>query len=65
MKSIEIYEAEQAEWEAYVEAMRKPCSRCSNHYEGASWSGRCLNCHDLMARPYETGEDYTGLNYEL
>jgi Zn finger protein HypA/HybF involved in hydrogenase expression len=50
-----------AEWEWYVEAMRKPCVRCNEYFEGASWLGRCRECHDLIALPYESGEDYIGI----
>lgn len=50
-----------AEWEWYVEAMRKPCVRCNEYFEGASWLGRCRECHELMALPYESGEDYIGI----
>lgn len=61
MRSVQEYEAEQAEWESYCEAVRKPCIRCGKKFEGASWSGRCFNCHDLMANPFESGEDYIGI----
>jgi len=55
------YEADQADWEAYLKTMRRPCARCGKDFDGASWMGRCFNCHDLMARPYESGEDYIGI----
>jgi hypothetical protein len=61
MKSIQEWEAEQAEWDAYRDAMLKPCIRCGKDFEGASYMGRCFNCHDLMARPYESGEDFIGI----
>lgn len=60
MMTVEEYETDQAEWEAYCEAVRKPCIRCNKKFEGASWDGRCSNCHDLIATPYESGEDYIG-----
>jgi Zn finger protein HypA/HybF involved in hydrogenase expression len=61
MITVKESEAEEAEWEIYVKAMRQPCRRCKKYFEGASWSGLCFNCHDLMALPYESGEDYIGI----
>jgi hypothetical protein len=61
MKSVEQYEAEQAEWEMYVEAMEEPCKVCGKKVKGACWGGRCFNCHEEMARPYESGEEYIGI----
>ncbi len=61
MMTDKEWEAEQAEWEAYLEVMQKPCTRCGWRFDGASWSGRCFDCHDLMACPYESGEDYIGI----
>jgi hypothetical protein len=49
------------EWECYLDAMRKPCVRCNEYFHGASYMGRCHGCHDLMASPYESGEDYIGI----
>ena len=45
MLTVEQYEAEHAEWLAYVDANSLPCKRCKKFYEGASWSGRCYDCH--------------------
>jgi hypothetical protein len=59
--TVKKWEAEQAEWEMYVEAMQKPCISCGWRFDGASWNGRCFNCHDLMASPHESGEDYIGI----
>ena len=61
MMTVQEWEAEQAEWEAYREATLKPCTNCGKHFEGTSYMGRCSNCHDLMANPFESGEDYIGI----
>ena len=45
MLTVKEYEAADAEWLAYVEAMQKPCLRCNRFYRGVSWSGRCYSCH--------------------
>ena len=61
MQNVKEYKADQADWELYVAAMKKPCVCCKEKFEGASWSGRCFNCNELMARPYESGEEYIGI----
>lgn len=38
--------------------MRPPCTACGQKYDGASWSGRCYDCHDRSLVPYESGEDF-------
>ena len=59
--TVNEWESDQAEWEMYVKAMRQPCRKCKQLFEGASWDGHCFNCHDLMANLYESGEDYIGI----
>ena len=43
-----------------VEEMRPVCHTCGRKFMGASWSGRCFQCHNDNLVPYESGEDYIG-----
>jgi hypothetical protein len=53
------------DFDMYLTAMRKPCLRCQETFEGASWSGRCSACHNDLLVPYTSGEDYIGIGREV
>lgn len=36
------------------------CRTCGRKFMGASWLGRCFQCHNDSLVPYESGEDYIG-----
>lgn len=44
--------------------MNSTCIRCHFPFDGASWSGRCYDCHNDLLMPYESGEDYIGIGRE-